>query len=275
MAKNLCLFLLLVLLSSCSPIEETKIPEITENDPVQSGFIQLTEAVVVTVPQPTLDPAVLPVNCLDEAAAADVVERWLSRNGFNTLNDAWDVFLEDYGENNLISSTTDYNNDFAHAVTWEKMLFVGEFPFQVNLDGKVGVGYCAVLVYTGGVGPEIGLGITDVEWNGTWSGYASGLVENSEATRTYLAEQVGKAVTVRYMVSRNPQDEGFERAGFFSPLMRRLWEPSYYTLIPTDLNFLFERVGQPRGPSIRELMGLASELQGYGVFLEYIVNTIL
>jgi hypothetical protein len=76
------------------------------------------------------------------------------------------------------------------------------------------------------------------------------------------------------MVSQNPQDEGFERAGFFSPLMRRLWDGSYYTKIPADLALLKNHAGQPRGPSIRELMGLATELQGYGVFLEYIVDTI-
>jgi hypothetical protein len=129
-------------------------------------------------------------------------------------------------------------------------------------------------VYAGGIGPEVGLGITDIALGGQWSGYASGLVGTEEAARKYLSERIGKPVTVRYLVTQNPQDTGFERAGFFSPQMRRLWDGSYYTQIPADLNILIKRVGQPRGPSIRELMGLAVELQGYGVFVEYLTDTV-
>jgi len=245
----------------------------------EKGTIQVTQSPILlptgTVsPLPTVDLATLPVDCLDEAAGGQVVEGWLNHRGYATLRIAWQAYLDEYGEENLVSSTTDYNNEFAHTVTWQKMLLVGEYSFRVELDGKTGVGYCSVLVYQGGIGPEVGLGISDVESGGEWSGYASGLVASKETTRTYLAERVGMPVTVRYMVAQNPQDAGFVRPGFFSPVMQRLWNNSYYTKIPTDLNFLFDRVGQPRGPSIREIMGMAKELNGYGVFLEYIIDTI-
>ncbi|HEX7556516.1 MAG TPA: hypothetical protein VF338_07810, partial [Leptolinea sp.] len=113
-----------------------------------------------------------------------------------------------------------------------------------------------------------------ISLEGDWSGYASGLVPTEEAARAFLAERVGRTVTVRYMVAQNPQDEGFSRPGFFSPIMQPLWKDSYYTRIPNELNLLKGLVGQPRGPSIREMMGVAGELKGYGVFLEYIVDTI-
>lgn len=266
--------LVLVFLCACSSVSGGETAPSDENEPLQPTLTAIPLPTETAAPLPTIDPATLPANCLDDVAAGKVVESWLFRKGYATLKDGWQVYLEEFGEENLVSSTTDYNNEFAHAVTWEKMLLVGEFPFRIEIDGNAGVGYCSILVYSGGMGPEIGLGITDVTLGDNWSGYASGLVDSNEAARNYLADRVSKAVTVRYMVAQNPQDEGFERAGFFSPLMRRLWEGSYYTKIPTDLSFLNERVGQPRGPSIREMMGLASELQGYGVFLEYIVDTV-
>jgi hypothetical protein len=274
MANRILTILILVLLAACSAspaAEQSALPENRSNEPTVTPIVMNTTTPTL---RPTVDPATLPTSCLDESAGGDVVQRWLSRHGYTTLQIAWQAYLDEFGEDNLVSSTTDYNNEFAHAVTWQKMLLVGEFPFRFELDGAKGVGYCSVLVYAGGVGPEVGLGITDIALDGQWSGYASGLVESEEAARKYLADRVGKPVTVRYMVALNPQDDGFERAGFFSPQMKRLWETSYYTKIPADLSILTSRVGQPRGPSIRELMGLASELKGYGVFIEYITDTV-
>lgn len=274
MVNRILAVLILVLLAACAG-RSSEVTAITqESKPGQPTLTSVPFPAETVTPLPTVDPATLPATCLDDAAAGDVVEGWLNQKGYATLKEAWKIYLEKYGEDNLVSSTTDYNNEFAHAVTWQKMLLVGEYPFRVELGGLTGIGYCSVLVYMGGIGPEVGLGITDVELGGEWSGYASGLVESKEAARKYLAERAGKAVTVRYMAAQNPQDTGFERAGFFSPQMKRLWDGSYYTKVPADPNLLIKRVGQPRGPSIRELMGLASELKGYGVFLEYIVDTI-
>ena len=266
---------LLIFLAACSD-GFTEIPEINPSvEPVQATLTPILLPTGTPTPLPTIDPAKLPSTCLDDVVAGQIVEGWLKREGYNTLRDAWLNFLEKYGEDNLVSSTTDYNNEFAHAVTWQKMLLVGEFPFRIEKDGLNGIGNCSVLVYQGGIGPEVGLGISDIELGQEWSGYASGLVNSKEATRNYLADRAGTSVTVRYMAAQNPQDAGFERAGFFSPIMRHLWDGSYYTLIPGDLNILNSRVGQPRGPSLRELMGIAGELHGAGVFLEYIVDTIL
>jgi hypothetical protein len=266
--------LILVFITACSSVPGPVTGSSPAPAPLEPTLTLIPLPTETATPLPTIDPATLPVNCLDDAAAGKVVESWLNRKGYATLKAGWQAFLEEFGEENLVSSTTDYNNEFAHAVTWEKTLLVGEYPFRFEIDGSTGVGYCSILVYAGGMGPEVGLGITDVKLGDEWSGYASGLVDSKESARKYLAERVGKAVTVRYMVAQNPQVEGFERAGFFSPLMRRLWDGSYYTKIPTDLKLLNERVGQPRGPSIREMMGLASELKGNGVFLEYIVDTV-
>jgi hypothetical protein len=227
----------------------------------------------ITLP-PTADPSTFPTSCLDSEMGNGIVEGWLQREGQPTLKAAWEAFMETYGENSLSASTTDYNDQYALAVTWQKMLLVGEYPFQINLPDRKGIGYCSVLVYQGGVGPEVSLGITDAALGGEWSGYASGLVPTEEGTRQFLADRIGKAVTVRYMVAQTPEDTGFVRPGFFSPVTQQLWNNSYYTRIPNELNILQGMAGQPLGPSIRELMGIAGALQGYGVFLEYIVDTV-
>ena len=227
MVCRLAAVLVMVFITACSNFAGGMATQVTCKSISINPPLTLAEMPAETAtPLPTVDPATLPATCLDEKAASQVVEGWLNRKGYATLKEAWQAYLDEFGEDNLVSSTTDYNNEFAHAVTWQKMLLVGEFPFRVEIDGVAGIGYCAVLVYQGGVGPEVGMGITDMEWKGEWSGYASGLVESKEAARTYLLERVGKAVTVRYMVAQNPQDVGFERAGFFSPLMRRLWDRS-------------------------------------------------
>jgi hypothetical protein len=223
---------------------------------------------------PSADPSTFPMTCMETQMANDIVEGWLQREGYPTLKAAWEVFKETYGEEVLSSSTTDYNDQYALAVTWQKMLLVGEYPFQINLADRKGIGYCSVLIYQGGMGPEVSLGITDAALGGEWSGYASGLVKTEQDTRQFLAARIGKAVTVRYMVAQTPEDTGFVRPGFYSPVMQQLWVNSYYTRIPGELNILQGMAGQPLGPSIRELMGIAGALHGYGVFMEYIVDAV-
>lgn len=260
-----------LMFSGCLPYQAIELPKAAPEQPTLT-FIPLPTATIT--PQSTRDPNSLVPSCLDTVTGGQIVEGYLLRKGFPTLRDGWQAFLDEYGEEDLSSSTTDYNNEFAHAVTWQKMLLIGEYPFAARFSDQIGVGYCSVLIYQGGMGPEVGLGITDFTLGGQWSGYASGLVASEEETRGYLADRIGKAVTVRYMISRNPQDEGFIRPGFFSPVMQNLWNDSYYTRIPTETNLLTGLVGQPRGPSIVEMMGVAKALQGYGVFLEYIVDSI-
>jgi hypothetical protein len=262
----------LIVLSACSSGMSSELP-LVPSVPATLTFIPLPTSTIT--PVPTLDLNTLPASCLDTEAAGNIVEGWLHQKNYATLKAAWQAFLEETGEEEILtSSTTDYNNEFAYAVTWRKMLLVGEYPFHIQLADRQGIGYCSILVYPGGVGPEIGLGITDAALGGEWSGFASGLVGSEEGTRAYLAERVGKPVTVRYMVAQNPEDGGFVRPGFFSPIMQRLWNGSYYTRIPNEMNLLTDMVGQPRGPSIFEMMVVAGSLQGYGVFLEYVVDSI-
>jgi hypothetical protein len=263
--------IVLLLLSACSA-EQTVNPLDTTARPTMT-FIPLPTATIT--PVPTLDLNTLPTSCLDTDTAGQIVEGWLRRMNYNTLNNAWLAFMEQTGEKEILtSSTTDYDEQIAYAVTWQKMLLVGEFPFQIHVGDRQGIGYCSVLVYPGGIGPEVGLGITDITLNGEWSGFASGLIGSEEDTRAFLAERVGKPVTVRYMVAQSYEDAGFVRPGFYSPVMQNIWQGSYYTRIPDEMNLLKDLVGQPRGPSIFEMMVVSGSLQGYGVFLEYITDMI-
>lgn len=269
--------ILLLWMTVCASCANT--PSIQSTNPVTGKELPATlTPIPLPTPTstllPTADPSTFPVNCLDTQMANEIVEGWLQRQGYPTLKAAWEVFKESYGEEVLSSSTTDFNDEYALAVTWQKMLLVGEYPFQINLPDRKGIGYCSVLIYQGGMGPEVSLGITDAALNGEWSGYASGLVQTEEGTRQFLADRFGKAVTVRYMVAQTPEDNGFLRPGFYSPVMQMLWTDSYYTRIPKELNVLKGMAGQPLGPSIKEMMGIAGALQGYGVFLEYIVDSI-
>jgi hypothetical protein len=272
--KNVTQLLLVFFLASCSSFSTATSSSAFPDTSVSATLTPIPlPSPTYTLP-PTADPSTFPVNCLNIEMANGIVEGWLQRAGYPTLKSAWEAFKETYGEEVLTSSTTDYNDQYALGVTWQKMLFVGEYPFQINLPDRNGIGYCSVLIYQGGVGPEVSLGITDAALNGEWSGFASGLVTTEEGTRQFLADRIGKAVTVRYMVARTPEDNGFVRPGFFSPIMQHLWTDSYYTRIPNELNILQGMVGQPLGPSILEMMGIAGALQGYGVFLEYIVDAI-
>lgn len=264
--------IVIFLLSACTPPATAVLPQISAAQPTITNIPLPTPTIT---PQPTVDLNTLPASCLDTQAANAIVEGWLLRAGYATLRDAWLAFMEATGEGDILtSSTTDYDNQIAYAVTWRKMLLLGEYPFRVQTGDRQGLGYCSVLIYPGGMGPEVGLGITDITLNGEWSGYASGLISTEENTRAYLANRVGMPVTVRYMVAQNPQDSGFIRPGFFSPVMQQIWANSYYTRIPAEMNLLTGTVGQPRGPSIQEMMLLAGSLEGYGVFLEYVVDMI-
>ncbi len=264
--------LLIFLLAACTPPSTVVLPQIPAVQPTLTNIPLPTPTIT---PQPTADLNTLPSSCLDTQTANGIVESWLFRTGYATLRDAWLAFMEATGEGEILtSSTTDYDNQIAYAVTWRKMLLVGEYPFRITTGDRQGIGYCSVLIYPGGMGPEVGMGITDISLNGEWSGYASGLISTEEATRTYLANRVGMPVTVRYMVAQNPQDSGFVRPGFFSPVMQQIWNNSYYTRIPGEMNLLTGLVGQPRGPSIQEMMLLSASLDGHGVFLEYIVDMI-
>ena len=271
--KNLARLLAVFMLTSCSAYTPASPAVPAPNTSTATLTPIPLPTPTITLP-PTADPSTFPVNCLDAAMANGIVEGWLQREGYPTLKAAWEVFKETYGEEVLSSSTTDYNDEYALGVTWQKMLLVGEYPFQINLPDRKGIGYCSVLIYQGGVGPEVSLGITDAALNGEWSGFASGLVQTEEGTRQFLADRIGKAVTVRYMVAQTPEDTGFVRPGFFSPVLQQLWAGSYYTRIPNEMNILQGMAGQPLGPSILELMGIAGALQGYGVFLEYVVDAV-
>jgi hypothetical protein len=272
--KVIFVVLLILILAACSSTAagQPAIPLVDGSIPATLTPIPLPTP-TSTLP-PTADPSTFPTSCMDTQMANDIVEGWLQHKGYPTLKAAWEVFKETYGEEVLSSSTTDYNDQYALAVTWQKMLLVGEYPFQINLPDRNGIGYCSVLIYQGGLRPEVSLGITDAALGGEWSGYASGLVKTEQDTRQFLADRIGKAVTVRYMVAQTPEDNGFERPGFYSPVMQQLWTNSYYTRIPNELNILQGMAGQPLGPSIREMMGIAGALHGYGVFMEYIVDAV-
>ncbi len=266
------ILLFLLLLAACATNAPVALPLGPSAQPTLTNIPLPTPTVT---PLPTTDPNTFPTNCMDIPTANGIVEGWLFREGYPTLRDAWLAFQEATGEEEILtSSTTDYDEQIAYAVTWRKMLLIGEYPFRVEASGRQGIGYCSILVYPGPVGPEVGLGITDASLGGEWSGYASGLVTTEEATRAYLAARIGRPVTVRYMVAQNPQDVGFVRPGFFSVVMQHLWNGTYYTRIPEEMNLLTGMVGQPRGPSLLEMMGVASVLQGQGVFLEYIVDMV-
>lgn len=265
-------FLLIFLLAACTSTSKAILLQLPAAQPTLTDIPLPTPTIT---PQPTADLNTLPTSCLDTLAANAIVEGWLMRAGYATLRDAWLAFMEATGEGEILtSSTTDYDNQIAYAVTWRKMLLLGEYPFRVQIGDRQGIGYCSVLIYPGGMGPEVGMGITDVSLGGEWSGYASGLVATEEDARTFLANRVAMSVTVRYMVAQNPQDIGFVRPGFFSPVMQQLWNGSYYTRIPGEMNLLTGTVGQPRGPSLQEMMLIAGNLEGYGVFLEYVVDMI-
>lgn len=258
-------FLLGFLTGCSSPAEPSPTPTIPA---------QIEVPTVENTPSPEPSPAVTAADCLSEEAITEVVHAYLIDHDAPDLNAVWQTIEKDAGGAGLMSSVTDYNNEFAHGTTWERLLLLGEYEAHFNIPGAEGILHCAVIAYPGGSGPEVGSAISDAVVNGEWSGYAYGLTPSEKATRDFMREHTGKAVTVRYHVSQNPEEKDFVRSGFFNQPMRLLWQDSYYTRIPTNLNILFDNVGQPRGPNLREMMAVAKGLGGLGVFLDYITEPI-
>lgn len=216
-------------------------------------------------------------NCLRPADYEPVVNRFLAQQRQANLKDLWQKFDEDNPVYGLMSSLTDVTNTYAHATTYSKMLLVGEYRIALNRPNAVGYVFCSVLIYMGGDEPEIGVGITDAVINETWSGFAYGLVRSEPEMRRYINDRIGKAVIVRYQVSQDPRDVNFVRTGFFSPVMRLLWQNSYYTRFSRNPDMLKDNVGQPRGPGMKELMILMTAWpdEDIGVFLDYLIDPIL
>jgi hypothetical protein len=193
------------------------------------------------------------------------------------LKELWKSFDESTPVYGLMASLTDVKNEFAHATTYSKMLLIGEYKIAINRPGAVGYAHCAVLVYMGGDDPEMGVGVLDANINGTWSGYAYGLVRSEQDMRSFIKQRIGKPVLVRYHVSQDPRDVDFVRTGFFSPTMKLLWQDSYYTRFRENPDMLKDSIQSPRGPSLKSMMTLLTSWpdKDIGVFLDYIIDPIL
>jgi hypothetical protein len=265
--KTFCLvsLLLVILLTACGESAPTTAPSLP-------APMEMPTLLPSSSPEPS--PASYPPDCLSDEAINEVAAKYILDHDAPDLNAVWQTIEIDQGGSGIMSSLTDYNNEFAYGATWERLLLLGEYEARFSIEGAEGVLHCAVVAYPGGLGPEVGAAISDAVVNGEWTGYAYGLAPSEKAARDFLQQRVGKAVTVRYHVARNPEDEGFVRSGFFSEPMRLLWQDSYYTRIPTNLNILFDNAGQPRGPNLREMMTIAKGLGGLGVFLDYITDPI-
>ena len=182
--KNVTQLLLVFFLASCSSFSTATSSSAFPDTSVSATLTPIPlPSPTYTLP-PTADPSTFPVNCLNIEMANGIVEGWLQRAGYPTLKSAWEAFKETYGEEVLNSSTTDYNDQYALGVTWQKMLF-GEYPFQINLPDRKGSVTAPFSFIREGVGPEVSLGITDAALNGEWSGFASGLVTTEEGTRQF------------------------------------------------------------------------------------------
>lgn len=300
-ARLAFLFLLVVLLSGCTTGGPTPAPTFTPLPPALPLQPETTSTPAPVLETPTivaLAPAdateipaeptpILPYTtatlqalshtCLRPADYEPLVNRYLVQVRQANLKDLWKKFDEENPVYGLMSSLTDVTNTFSHATTYSKMLLVGEYPISINRPGAVGYVHCAVLIYMGGDEPEIGVGITDATLNETWSGFAYGLVHSEQEMRQYIRDRIGKPVIVRYHVSQDPRDASFVRSGFFSPVMKLLWQNSYYTRFSKNPDMLKDNVGQPRGPGMKEMMVLLTSWpdEDIGIFLDYIVDPIL
>lgn len=219
----------------------------------------------------------LPSTCLNEANYGPVVTRYLAKEGKADLKELWEAFDKDTPVYGLMASLTDSSNEHSFAMTYSKMLLVGEYKIAINRPGAVGYAHCAVLIYQGGDEPEIGVGVLDATINDTWSGYAYGIVRSEQELRAYIKQRIGKPVLVRYHVMQDPRDVDFVRTGFFSPTMRLLWENSYYTRFAANPQMLKDGVQTPRAPSMNSLMVLLTAWpdQDIGIFLDYLIDPIL
>ncbi|MHC1781984.1 MAG: hypothetical protein AB9891_04320 [Anaerolineaceae bacterium] len=266
MKRNFFISIILaVLLISCAQGKPTARPSLpVPTDP--------PTPIPTSIPEPS--PVAYPPDCLSDDAINEIAAKYIIDHDALDLNAVWQTIEIDQGGSGLMSSLTDYNNEFAYGSTWERLLLLGEYEARFSIEGAEGVLHCVVVVYPGGEGPEVGAAISDALVNGEWTGYAFGLTPSEKATRDFIRKRIGQAVTVRYHVAQNPEDADFVRSGFFSPAMRLLWQDSYYTRIPADLNILMDNVGQPRGPNLREMMSIARGLGGLGVFLDYVIDPI-
>jgi len=239
----------------------------------------LPEIVLDLTPQPVTTATLenLSRNCLNPGDWQPMVNTFLAQHNAEDLEELWEAFDEENPVYDLMSSLTDVTNEYAHATTNSKMLLVGEYKIAIDRPGAVGYAHCAVLVYIGGDNPEVGVGLTDATLNGAWSGFAYGNLRSEQEMRTYMRQRIGRPVLVRYHVSQDPRDVNFVRSGFFSPVMKLLWADSYFTRFNQNPDMLKDNVGQPRGPSIRELMELISAWPDtdVGVFIDYIIDPIL
>jgi hypothetical protein len=302
--KNLTLFLLLLLLlTGCTTTTGVDLPAATS--PAPPAAVEVTAA--APAPAPTLAPSaevlapadatVLPEiildltpqpfvtgtleslsrNCLNPGDWEPMVNQFLFQQDKEDLKELWEQFNGDNPVYDLMSSLTDVTNTYAHATTNSKMLLVGEYKIAINRPGAVGYAHCAVLIYIGGDNAEVGVGLTDATLNDTWSGFAYGNPRSEPEMRAFIHQRIGRPVLVRYHVSQDPRDVNFVRSGFFSPVMKLLWADSYFTRFSQNPDMLKDNVGQPRGPSIKELMELISAWPDtdVGVFLDYIIDPIL
>lgn len=261
------------------------LPPPENTPPPPTGAAPPTE----TVPAPTRAPAstrpplttatlrTLAPTCLRPQDYLPIVNGFLSAAGKPDLEALWESFSEENPVYDLMSSLTNVTNEFAHATTYSKMLLLGEYPIAINRPGAIGYAHCAVLLYMGGEEPELGVGVLDATLNGEWSGYAYGLVTSEPELRRFIEARSGKAVLVRYHISQDPRDANFVRSGFFSPVMRLLWENSYYTRFRYNPDQLKDSVGNPRGPGMKEMMELLTSWpdENVGLFLDYIIDPIL
>ncbi len=260
--------------ATSAPAPAQSQPALPEATPTQ-GLPDVNQS-----PQPYTTPTLeknLSRNCLNPGDWEPMVNAYMARQGVEDLKELWKQFDEENPVYDLMSSLTDVTNTYAHATTNSKMLLLGEYKIAINRADVVGYAHCAVLLYLGGDDPQVGVGLTDTTLNGAWSGFAYGNLRSEAEMRAFIRDHIGKPVLVRYMVSQDPRDVNFVRSGFFSPVMKLLWADSYFTRFSQNPDMLKDNVGQPRGPSINELMELISAWPDtdVGVFLDYIIDPIL
>lgn len=300
--KRVLLILLAVLLAACTTdglsTPQIAPPATANSSPTTGAEVILTppapESTITPPPAetalaPTRTPAptrpplttatlrTLSPSCLLPQDYQPIVNRFLAESGKADLEALWESFDAENPVYDLMSSFTNITNEYAHATTYSKMLLLGEYPIAVNRPGAVGYAHCAVLLYMGGEEPEVGVGVLDATLNGEWSGYAYGQVTSEHDLRRFIEDRTGKAVLVRYHVTQDPRDANFVRPGFFSPVMRQLWETSYVTRFRYNPDQLKDSVGNPRGPGMKEMMELLTSWpdENIGLFLDYVIDPIL
>ena len=230
-------------------------------------------AVPSSTPLPLVNqaPENLPKDCWHLEDAQPIVTQYLNAYQQESETAAWSEFVTRYGQG-LIYSIYDPSNTYAHYTTYKNMLLLGEYRFAVQRGEGSGHGYCSVVMYYGQEAPEIGILISDILFDETWSGFSYGRTASEAETRQFISENIGKAITVRFIVTRDPQDDGRVRPGFLSKTMRTLWADSYYTAFQQDVEELKKYASNPKVPTIQELMRAAQERKETGVFLDFMAD---